>query len=151
MLECTPPPLLEAALYGPDLRALERFYSEVIGLPVLLRAPGRLVALRAGHTTLLLFDPAATREAGGRVPEHGASGAGHVAFVIEEQTRHEWREWLEAHGVAIEKEVTWPEGGVSLYVRDPAGNSVELAPPRIWGGLGRDLLDALAAHPPPER
>ncbi|MEX0893094.1 MAG: VOC family protein [Gemmatimonadota bacterium] len=151
MMERPPPPLLEAALYGPDLPALERFYTEVIGLPVILRAPDRLVALRTGHTTLLLFDPVTTREAGGMVPEHGASGAGHVAFVIEEEARRAWRRWLEAHAVAIEKEVTWPEGGVSLYIRDPAGNSVELAPPRIWGGLGRDLLDALAAHPPPDR
>ncbi|HUF49668.1 MAG TPA: VOC family protein, partial [Longimicrobiales bacterium] len=71
----------------------------------------------------------------------GTTGAGHVAFVIEDRDRDEWRRRLEANNVAIEKEVTWPEGGVSLYVRDPAGNSVELAPPRIWGGLGRELLD----------
>lgn len=143
------PPLLEAALYGPDLAALERFYVELIGLPVLLRSEGRLVALRAGHTTLLLFDPAVTSKPGGMIPEHGTAGAGHVAFVVEDEAREAWRARLEAHGVAIEKEVAWPEGGVSLYVRDPAGNSVELAPPRIWGGLGRDLLNALKAHPPP--
>ena len=34
----------------------------------------------------------------------------------------------------VEMEVEWPEGGRSLYVRDPAGNSVELAPPTLWGG-----------------
>jgi catechol 2,3-dioxygenase-like lactoylglutathione lyase family enzyme len=144
-----PPALLEAAVYGPDLDALERFYTEVMGLPVILRADGRLVALRAGHATLLLFDPAVTREAGGMVPAHGGSGAGHVAFVIEDEACDAWRRRLAEHAVAVEKEVAWPEGGVSLYVRDPAGNSVELAPPRIWGGLGRDLLDALRAHPAP--
>jgi hypothetical protein len=26
----------------------------------------------------------------------------------------------------------WPRGGMSLYVRDPAGNCVELASPRLW-------------------
>jgi hypothetical protein len=47
------------------------------------------------------------------------------------------------HGVAIEKEIDWQEGGASLYLRDPAGNSIELAPPTIWGGLGRDLIASL--------
>jgi hypothetical protein len=45
--------------------------------------------------------------------------------------------------VEIEREVDWDEGGTSLYVRDPAGNSVELAPPTIWGGLGRALITSL--------
>jgi catechol 2,3-dioxygenase-like lactoylglutathione lyase family enzyme len=44
-----------------------------------------------------------------------------------------WRGHLAACGVVVEKEVAWPRGGRSLYVRDPAGNSVELASPRIWG------------------
>ena len=34
--------------------------------------------------------------------------------------------------VAIEREVDWPGGGFSLYFRDPAGNSLELATPRLW-------------------
>jgi hypothetical protein len=37
----------------------------------------------------------------------------------------------------VEREVGWPDGSSSLYVCDPAGNSVELAPPSLWGGLGR--------------
>jgi hypothetical protein len=45
--------------------------------------------------------------------------------------------------VPIEREIEWDEGGTSIYVRDPAGNSVELAPPTIWGGIGRSLIDAL--------
>ena len=36
-------------------------------------------------------------------------------------------------GVDIETEVEWPGGGRSIYVRDPAGNSVELASSTIWG------------------
>ena len=46
-----------------------------------------------------------------------------------------------AAGVAIEADFRWPGGdGVpgarSIYVRDPAGNSVEFAEPRLWN-LGR--------------
>ena len=28
----------------------------------------------------------------------------------------------------------WPNGARSLYFRDPAGNSVEIAEPRLWFG-----------------
>jgi catechol 2,3-dioxygenase-like lactoylglutathione lyase family enzyme len=131
--------LLEIGIYRPDLAALERFYTEVFGLSVIMRTGDRLVALRCGHAALILFDPATTREPG-MVPEHGASGAGHIAFVMPDEEYDTWRRHLGRHGVEIEREVRWPEGGVSLYVRDPAGNSVELAPPHIWGGLGRGLL-----------
>jgi catechol 2,3-dioxygenase-like lactoylglutathione lyase family enzyme len=38
-----------------------------------------------------------------------------------------------ANHITIEAEVTWPNGGRSLYFRDPAGNSLEIASPSIWG------------------
>jgi catechol 2,3-dioxygenase-like lactoylglutathione lyase family enzyme len=132
--------VLEVALYGPDLAALERFYCDVFGLDLIRRVDRRLTALRCGNTTLLLFDPSYSRVSGS-VPEHGADGAGHIAFVIADEDRAAWRDHLRQHGVGIEREVDWDEGGASIYVRDPAGNSVELAPPSIWNGLGRALLD----------
>ena len=134
--------VLEFGLYGPDLAALERFYTTVFGLEPITRAPGRLVALRCGHATVLLFDPSVTRVPGS-IPEHGSAGAGHIAFIIEDEERAAWREHLTRCGIAIEKEIAWEDGGASIYVRDPAGNSVELAPPTIWGGLGRALLRSL--------
>ena len=39
---------------------------------------------------------------------------------------------LTAAGVAIEADFRWPNGARSIYVRDPAGNSVEFAEPRLW-------------------
>jgi len=33
----------------------------------------------------------------------------------------------------IEADFTWPGGGRSIYFRDPAGNAIEFAEPRIWG------------------
>lgn len=134
--------MLEFAVYGPDLAALERFYCDVFGLEVILRAGDRLTALRCGHSTLLLFDPEVARQKG-EVPEHGAAGAGHVAFVIEHEEYDGWLDHLDRMGVAVEKEVEWEGGGTSIYVRDPAGNSVELAPPSLWSGLGRTLIDSI--------
>jgi len=40
----------------------------------------------------------------------------------------------------VEKEINWEDGGTSIYFRDPAGNSVELAPATLWNNLGRKLL-----------
>lgn len=128
--------VFEAALYASDLDAMAEFYGRVFGLDVISRFGGRGLALRCGGTALLVFDPARTREDEEMVPKHGASGAGHVAFLATAEDLPRWQEHLAACGVPIEREVTWPAGGMSIYVRDPAGNSVELAPPTLWGGLG---------------
>jgi catechol 2,3-dioxygenase-like lactoylglutathione lyase family enzyme len=128
--------IFETALYASDLEAAERFYRDVFGLETITRFLPRGIAMRCGRGALLIFDPAHTRLPGGPVPHHGAQGAGHMAFLADAEMLPRWRERLARHGVAIESEVEWPEGGRSIYVRDPAGNSVELAPPTIWGGLG---------------
>ena len=130
--------VLETCLYADDLAAAERFYVEVLGLSVFGREQGRHVFLRCGASMLLVFDPRRTMTAAGDVggvpiPPHGAQGAGHVCFRIAADEMPRWRERLVNAGLAIEAEVAWPRGGSSLYVRDPAGNSVELAPAVIWG------------------
>ena len=81
---------------------------------------------------LLVFRASRTRVPDAQVPAHGAEGAGHVAFSIEPGAYEPWKQRLEAEGFAIEREIRWPEGGRSLYVRDPAGNSVELVEGKVW-------------------
>jgi catechol 2,3-dioxygenase-like lactoylglutathione lyase family enzyme len=120
--------------------ALERFYVDVCGLEPVARTAGRNVVLRCGPAALILFNPATSSAPDGQFPPHGARGPGHVAFVIPPEELPAWRERLVALGVAIEAEVPWAEGGSSVYIRDPAGNSVELAPPTLWGGLGFQTL-----------
>ena len=128
--------LLETAIYGPDLEALERFYVDLLGLEVVARTPGRNSVLRCGASALILFDPAASGGSGGPFPPHGGPGRGHIAFCIPLDEFDAWRTRLAAAGVAIEREVEWPDGNRSLYFRDPAGNSLEFAPPTLWNGLG---------------
>jgi catechol 2,3-dioxygenase-like lactoylglutathione lyase family enzyme len=55
-----------------------------------------------------------------------------VAFAIAADELPAWEQRLAEHGVAIESRVRWSRGGVSLYVRDPAGHSIELATPGVW-------------------
>ena len=125
--------LLEASLYASDLDAAERFYAGVLGLEVIGRVAGRHVFFRCGDGVLLVFDPAATRAAGGQVPAHGATGEGHLAFAATATELEEWRAHLRSHGIAIEHEARWPKGASSFYVRDPAGNSIEFAEAALWG------------------
>lgn len=130
--------VLECCVYAADLAAAERFYAGTLGLEVFGREPGRHVFFRCGSAMFLVFDAARTTASPGEVngvaiPAHGASGPGHVAFRIPEEEFAAWRSRLTGAGIPIEAEVAWPRGGRSLYVRDPAGNSVELATATIWG------------------
>lgn len=137
--------VLETVLYGDDLPAMEAFYTTLLGLEPIARTPGRNVVLRSGASVVLLFHRGASREPGRLFPPHGTSGSGHIAFVISNDDLMCWKDHLEGAGIAIEREVLWPEGGFSIYFRDPAGNSVELAPATLWGGLGQRVL--AASHP----
>src|SRR3954449_2964947 len=124
--------IVETVIYVDGLDAAETFYRNVLGLEVIGREAGRHVFFRVGDGVLLAFDPQATLK-GDMLPPHGARGPGHFALGVRAEGLDEWRRRLEALGVAVEKEVTWPRGGRSLYVRDPAGNSVELVTPGLWG------------------
>ncbi len=124
--------ILETCLYVNDLEAAEHFYTTVLGLPLYSKSEGRHVFFRCGSRMFLLFNPAATEIADVGVPTHGARGRGHVAFAIPFHDFAEWKECLSRHGVAIEQSVEWPGGGRSLYFRDPAHNSVELATSATW-------------------
>lgn len=125
--------VVETCVYVDDLDRAEAFYRDVLGLAVHLREPGRHIFFRVGRGSMLLvFNPAATLQEA-NLPPHGATGPGHFALGIRAADLSAWRQRLGEQGVAIEKEVTWPRGGVSLYFRDPAGNLVELLTPGLWG------------------
>jgi len=124
--------VLETILYVDDLEAAERFYGGPLGLALDSRKEGLFAFFRIGDAMLLLFKPGASRRSRG-VPAHGAEGPGHACFAVAEDELDGWKGRLEAAGDAIEHEQDWPRGGRSFYFRDPAGNSLEIATPRIWG------------------
>jgi catechol 2,3-dioxygenase-like lactoylglutathione lyase family enzyme len=131
-----PAGILETALYASDLEAAEAFYGGVLGLERVVRVVGRHVFFRCGPAMLLIFNPAATRIPAGDprlpVPTHGADGPGHVCFAADASALDEWRTRLVEAGHPVEADFRWPNGARSIYVRDPAGNSVEFAEPRLW-------------------
>jgi catechol 2,3-dioxygenase-like lactoylglutathione lyase family enzyme len=124
--------IVETGVYAADLAAAEMFYGNVLGLEVIARETGRHVFFRVGASSVLLvFNPEATLK-DAVLPPHGAQGTGHFAFGVRDGLEA-WKERLSAHGVAVEKEATWPLGGRSIYFRDPAGNVVEILTPGVWG------------------
>lgn len=134
----TPSAILESALYVTDLDAAETFYGEVLGLSVITRVDGRHVFFRCGQGVLLLFNAEATKipppsDTRLPVPPHGASGQGHLCFAATAEEIEQWKTRFGVLGIAIEADFEWPNGGRSIYFRDPSGNSLEFAEPRIWG------------------
>ena len=133
-----PEAILEAALYVTDLGAARSFYGGVLGLDQISEVEGRHVFFRCGGGVLLLFDAEATRrrpapDAALPVPPHGTTGAGHLCFAASAEEIARWKAELQAQGVTIEADFTWPSGGRSIYFRDPSGNSLEFAEPKLWG------------------
>jgi catechol 2,3-dioxygenase-like lactoylglutathione lyase family enzyme len=124
---------VETSAYVDDLDRAERFYRDVLGLSVMGREQGRHVFFRVGDADVLLLFFADETLKGLHLPAHGARGPGHFALGIDADALDDWRRRLSDHEVTIEQEVAWPRGGHSLYFRDPAGNSVELITPGLWG------------------
>ncbi|KPQ05518.1 MAG: putative ring-cleavage extradiol dioxygenase [Rhodobacteraceae bacterium HLUCCA12] len=127
---------LEVALYATDLDTCAAFYADVIGLERGPAVEGRHVFFHLGEDMLLLFNPDAsevpTDNPALPVPPHGARGAGHLCLAAERDEIAAWTRRLRAAGVEIEAEFDWPNGARSIYCRDPAGNSLEFAEPRLW-------------------
>ena len=126
--------ILETCLYVNDLEEAKEFYTQVLGLEVFSQMENRHLFFRCGGQMFLLFNPEETsiRRPGWVVPTHGARGPGHIAFRIPQSEIPDWRRVLKERKVDIEVEIDWPRGGHSIYFRDPAGNSVELATEGTW-------------------
>jgi catechol 2,3-dioxygenase-like lactoylglutathione lyase family enzyme len=134
----TPSAILESALYVTDLPEAEAFYRDIIGLEVLGKVEGRHLFFRCGSGVLLIFNAEATKvppapDSRVQVPPHGSVGEGHLCFAATADEVARWKAHLENRKIAIESEFEWPKGGRSIYIRDPSGNSIEFAEPRIWG------------------
>jgi catechol 2,3-dioxygenase-like lactoylglutathione lyase family enzyme len=128
--------ILETALYVGDLDVSERFYRDVIGLERIACVEGRHVFFRCGGGILLLFVADETlkpsRNPAMPVPPHGSKGPGHACFRVPGDDLDAWRARLAEAGVEIEADFRWPNGARSIYFRDPSGNSLELAEPKLW-------------------
>ncbi len=112
------------AIQCADLAACERFYRDVLGLPVLRRwaAEGggdRSVWLAVGEGFLALERASVAQELGRW--RDGKAGLHLAAFRIGREERSVWEARLAALGVPVVHRTRW-----SLYLRDPEGNRIGL-------------------------
>ena len=135
--------VLETALYVADLDRSIEFYRRVLGLAFASPPIARMSALSlTDDQVLLLFKKGgsvqATVTSHGIIPPTDGDGTLHVAISIQPADFETWRSRLERLGVGVESIVDWPEGGRSLYFRDPDGHVIELKTSN-WHGKLLDL------------
>lgn len=125
-----------------DLQRAVAFYRDVLGCTVARERPTLgMVHLHAGSSMIDLVSvdgPLGSR--GG--PAAGAQGRNleHLCLRIEPFDEAALREHLKMHGVVVDGQVSSNLGaegdGLSLYLRDPDGNGVELKGPASPCGCG---------------
>jgi catechol-2,3-dioxygenase len=119
----------EIAFRVNNLDAMQRFYEQFIGLPLMTRVPDcaffKIADGYGGHTQVLaLFDR--SHSPGYRGTDAATSTIDHIAFEIPLADFADERKRLESLGLQVETaEHAWVHWR-SLYVSDPEGNQVEL-------------------------
>ena len=107
------------------------FYQRVLGFTLASEPMSPMCALSIpANQVLLLFKKGGSVEATvhpyGTIPPTDGDGFLHVAFFIPASHFEIWQDRLRRSGVDIESLVTWPEGGRSIYFRDPDSHVIEL-------------------------
>ncbi len=119
----------EIALRVNNLDAMQKFYQQIIGLPLMTRDANcaffKIAEGFGGHTQVLaLFDR--SEKPGYRGPNAATSTIDHIAFEIDLADFANEKKRLEELGLQVETaEHAWVHWR-SLYVTDPEGNLVEL-------------------------
>lgn len=133
----TPPFTLEGldhvVLLVDDMAEALTFYREVIGCTVDNELPHYgMVQLRAGAALIDLVDISGKAGEWGRPPVAGGRNMDHVCIATGPWEEGAMRAHLAAHAVAIVEEgmrYGARGDGYSFYVKDPAGNVIELKGP----------------------
>jgi len=128
--------VVETCLYVSDVVASREFYTRVFGFepvggddriqPLAVRPGQVLILFRRGGT------PKPVPVAGSFIPPHDGAGEQHFAFGVPQESFEDWKSYLEALDIEVESAIDWPQGGRSLYFRDPDRLLVELITPGVW-------------------
>jgi glyoxylase I family protein len=116
-----------------DMERALAFYEGVLGCVLEERYPQwGMAQLRAGAALINLVDVAAENGAWALPDVAGGRNMDHLCIALGRHDEQALREHLARHGVEIVEE-SWHAGArgesLSIYVRDPAGNTLELKGP----------------------
>ena len=107
--------LRHIALRARDLKATEKFYTEVLGLEVAFRHPPSMIFLRTpGSGDLLNFVRSGKRSSGNQ-------GLEHIGFKVSPAALKRLERKLKKHDIAIEGR----RGKSAVYFSDPNGYQIE--------------------------
>ena len=117
-----------------DIDAMRRFYCDVLGATHVAHRPGLGMShLRVGGAMIDLIEVnGALGKPGGAAPGTGGRNMDHLCLRVEPFDQQAIVAHLEKHHVAVGKITSrfGAEGnGVSIYLADPEGNTVELKGP----------------------
>ena len=128
--------VLETCLYVAEIARSRKFYEDVFGF-VVLTGDDRICAFDvAPGNVLILFRRGGTQRpipvGGGFIPPHDGGGEQHFALAVPDDAFAHWKVYLERLDIEVESEIAWPQGGRSVYFRDPDRLVIELATPGLW-------------------
>ena len=129
--------LAEITLETSDLDSVERFYRELLGLPLLSRERDRVWLAVGQRTRLGLWSPG-EKEFGDRGGSHV-----HFAFSVTPGRLDELAAQLRGNAIEVEGPVEHAGGDRSIYFGDPAGNVVEAWDFLEHGTGAREGVEAL--------
>ena len=121
----------ETCLYIDDLDVAEKFYHQILEMPLISKVDKRHVFFRCGESVLLCFLPEVTKNETS-LPPHFAYGKQHLAFEVRKEDYLEIREKLSKKGIMFTHTQDWGNQLSSFYFEDPFGNVLEIVPQGIW-------------------
>jgi catechol 2,3-dioxygenase-like lactoylglutathione lyase family enzyme len=120
--------IAEVALVVTDLERSERFYTQVLGLPVFMREPGRMVTVRLANGFLGLWLPGVWElrpgNDGAPIRLEGG-GRSHLVFYIDLAHAEAALANLQRHGVPYYGPRVLENGEVHIDFEDPDGHMLE--------------------------
>ncbi len=128
--------IIETVIYCDDVEEMLNFYQDIFNFEVMQKSLPRGVFLRCGESVLVIMNRSMTSQETQLPPHHGATGAQHFAFEIDDDEYDDWKQLFIDKGIEIEQEIDpWPgyaNGAKSFFFRDPAGNNVEISQKKLW-------------------
>jgi glyoxylase I family protein len=117
-----------------NVAGMVRFYEDVLGCRVERTLPPEtgLTQLRAGDALIdIVAVDSELGRAGGGAPGRSGNNLDHFCLQLKGINPTDLRDWLVGHGVECgDFETRYGAGGfgLSIYIEDPDGNTVELRP-----------------------